>query len=254
MKITTRKTVAFFYKHIRRYKRTAIVLLVSIVFAVVLGMMTPILYKDFLNAIVGPGTKDEIAQVLVVIVLYILGLNLLSEIFWRICGFVNIKFQTRIMRDIADECFDTLHRHSYNFFNSNFTGALVKRVSRMINAFEGIADRVYWDTIPIALRVLIVFAVLTFVHPLLGGMIGVWVIMFVIVSLVAARYKMKYEIKRAAMDTKVTAALADTITNNANIKLFSGLDYENKRFHKTTEKWYLRTKKAWSIDTIIVAI
>ena len=39
--------------------------------------------------------------------------------------------------------------------------------------------------------------------------------------------------------------MADTLTNNINIKLFSSANIEHDAFEKTLEKWAKSTKKSW---------
>ena len=64
----------------------------------------------------------------------------------------------------------------------------------------------------------------------------VWVIIFSVINYYLSLYKLKHDIKRSELDSKVTGFLADTITNNANIKLFSGYKREVKEFGKLNEE------------------
>jgi ATP-binding cassette subfamily B protein len=57
------------------------------------------------------------------------------------------------------------------------------------------------------------------------------------------------DIKRAHADTHTTAQLADSITNNINIKTFTSYESENKRFAKVTHDQFLLRKKSWNLGT-----
>lgn len=51
--------------------------------------------------------------------------------------------ETRMMMDVSNICFDYLHGHSYRFFSGQFVGSLVRKAGRLVDSFEGIADRFY---------------------------------------------------------------------------------------------------------------
>ena len=62
--------------------------------------------------------------------------------------------------------------------------------------------------------------ILYFVQPILSVVVLVWSVLYWWFSVAFARYKLRFDIENAAMDTKVGGRLADTITNNITIKLF----------------------------------
>jgi ATP-binding cassette subfamily B protein len=166
---------------------------------------------------------------------------------WRIAGYLNSYFQPKVMAMIYNDTFQNIQKHSSSFFNNNFAGALVKRVNRLVGSFEGIADRITWDLYPMALKYLIILGVLTYLNIVFGVMMIIWTIVFVAFNYGLSKYKLKFDLLRNKADTKVTATLADAITNNINIKLFAALMFEVKRFQKTTTEWFKRTKESWFI-------
>lgn len=255
MRLNTKRTFGFFWKHVKNYKFIALVLLLILILAVSVNMVAPYFYKIFFDTLVLGNDRGLIAAELVRIILIILGVNGVAWLLWRCNSFLNHYFQPRIMADIADECFEYLHGHSYNFFNSSFTGSLVKRVSRLMNAFEGIADRIYWDLIPLTLRVVIIFSVLFwFMEPVIGLVMLGWTLLFIILNYSFSVYKLKYDVAKAEADTKTSAVLADTVTNNVNIKLFAAAAYELNKFRMVTTDWFRKTKKSWDMGGIAEAM
>ncbi|KKQ70644.1 MAG: hypothetical protein UT33_C0014G0013 [Candidatus Peregrinibacteria bacterium GW2011_GWC2_39_14] len=252
-KYNTAKTLGFFWKHVKKYKLIASIIVLCIFIGISASMVTPFLYKNFFNIMVGTGDKEVLYKSLITIIFYVLGINIVEWIVWRVSGALNTYFQPKIISNILNECFEYLHGHSYSFFNDNFTGALLKRVSRMGHAFENTCDRVSWDLIPLAIRVVGTLCVLFYLHYLLGLAMLVWVVVFIAIAYALSMYKLKFNIKKSEADTKVTAVLADTISNNINIKLFSGFNYEQARFGEATESWFRKTKKSFDIDVIIEA-
>lgn len=248
MKLNTRRTLKFYWKHVKKFKFLTVILILVLLLATAAALTAPYFYKLLFDIIAGQGIKSELFNTLVNILLIIFGLHFLDWIFWRIGVFGNIFLQSRIMGNIAIECFEYLHNHSYNFFTNNFTGSLVKRVNRMVMSFERIADNIYYDLLPLALNIVIIFAVLFYIQPLLGIVLIIWTALFIGSNLLFIKYKWKYDIQKADADTKTTARLADTISNSITIKLFAGFKYEVKKFVNIIEAWVLKMRKAWKLD------
>ncbi|MBI4234939.1 ABC transporter ATP-binding protein [Candidatus Peregrinibacteria bacterium] len=253
MKQNTFKTLKFFWKQAMAYKLVFGCMTAALLVGVLSSMAWAILFREFFAILTGGGSQDVIVAALISILLYIVALESLEWVGWRTAHFLNNYFQPRVMSNIANKCFEYIHGHSYRFFSNNFVGSLVKKVNRMIGGFERVADKLYWDMFPLVLRILIIGAVLFYLHPLLGAIMGVWTVIFVFVQYKLSRFKLRYDIPRAAMDSKVTAALADTISNSINIKLFAALKYELKRFTKITDKWFRITRTDWNVGAYIEA-
>jgi len=190
--------------------------------------LAPLLYKDFFDILVESGDvillKSVLYKVLIIFVI--------SWVFWRTSNFTTAYFQTHIMADLSNYCFAYLHKHSVNFFNNNFVGALVKKVNRFARSFEGVVDGIIWDFLPITINIGLIIIILSSRNLWLGLSILIWVIIYIIINYYFSLYKLKYDVKRTELNSKVTGVLADTITNQLNVKLFTGYDRENRLFQK----------------------
>lgn len=249
----TKKTLRFFWKHAKKYKLIGGIMLLALIIGVVASMIWPLLFKKFFDILASTNEKEIIVNGLFTILIWLMIIESIEWTGWRIAGYLNNYFQPKIMANIGNECFEYLHKHSYRFFTNNFSGALVKKVSRLSRGFESFADKIYWNLFPMLLKLLIILGTLFYLHPLLGTILAIWSIIFIMINYWFSIYKLKFDIPAAAQDSKVTAVLADTITNSTNIKLFSALSYEMKRFGQTTKNWYRRTKKSWDIGAHIEA-
>ncbi|OGH90757.1 MAG: hypothetical protein A2479_00655, partial [Candidatus Magasanikbacteria bacterium RIFOXYC2_FULL_39_8] len=249
MKYNTKLTFKIFWQHASRYKLAMFVLSTTIIMAGSLAIIEPLFYKKFFDVLVAGGSRE----VLVSLLGTILTLYLIEWALWRIAGFINSYFQTRVMGDLSITCFNYLHKHSFSFFNNNFVGSLVKRVNRFYHAFEGVADACTWDLLPIIVDVILVIIVLSTRSPFLGVGLGIWVTIFCLVNYAFSRYKLKYDVERSEMDSKVTGILADTITNHSNVKLFVGYDREKKYFERMTRILNKMRKFTWDISSVFEA-
>ena len=254
MQRNTKRTFRVYWDHAKRYKVLMLGMLVTMVGSVGIELISPYFYKRFFDLLVEGGNSTTLAPQLIHILIIIAWLGVIWWIFERLKHFSVAYFEVNVMRNLASTCFNYLQQHSYRFFSDHFTGSLVKKVNRMVRAFENIIDRLYFDLFSLALQTITVFAVLTYLQPVIGIVMCVWTILFLIFNYWFTLYKWKYDIERAKMDTKTTAALADTITNNINIKLFASLPFELKRFKSVVQKWRDKTILEWNIGQIADAI
>ncbi|PIZ71694.1 hypothetical protein COY07_04405 [Candidatus Peregrinibacteria bacterium CG_4_10_14_0_2_um_filter_43_11] len=254
MKANTKRIFGLYWRNIKQYRLFAMIIVVSLIFATLLSLAIPYFYKLFFDALTSGDDVTSISAKLVHVIMIIFALNAGQWLFWRIMNFTASYFYGRIMANISDESFEYLHRHSYHFFSNNFVGSLVKKVSRLTHSFEVVIDKILYDLIPLILKVGIIFAVLFWLHPIIGLVMLGWTIVFLTFNYWFSIYKLKYDFARARADTRVSASLADTITNNANVKLFSSLEYETSRFKQVTEDWFRKTRLTWDLGQIAESI
>jgi len=250
MKNYTKQTFSIFWRHISKYKFVTFIITVSVIIGSVTNVIAPLYYKEFFNLIAESEASLEKAVELVSILGKILIVYLIGWILWRLGSFLNSYFQTSIMADLSNTCFAYLHKHSVNFFNNNFVGSLVKRVNRFSRAFEGIADIMIWELLPVLTDLVLIIIVLSSQYLLLGIIILVWIVIYCLINYFFSKYKLKYDIQKSEQDSKVTGVLADTITNHQNIKLFSGYEREKQIFFEVITKLKNLRRFCWDLGNI----
>lgn len=251
MKYNSRKTLKIFIQHGKKYKLTFFVFVFSLAVASVANLLIPLYYKKFFDFLTsgdtGAAVRSQLLHVLFIISIY----HVIQWSMWRIAQHSNNRFQPRVMADLANTCFAYLHKHSFNFFNSSFSGALVKRVTRFYRAFEGIADRVFWQLFRMFINVVVILFVLIQRSLVLGLILIVWIVLFLIFNWFLTNYKMKYDIERSEADTKATGILADTITNQSNVKLFNGYEREKSLYASALKTVQRLQTFTWDIDNAV---
>lgn len=250
MRTSTRKTLKTYWKHSTKYKWLMLAMIVSMLASTAVELGLPYLFKVLFDTLSQAAPSQETVSKLVKILLLIAGGGMLHWVFHRAIHFSTAYYEVRVMRDLYNTCFKYLQQHSHRFFADNFSGSLVKKVGRFVRSFEGFADRFYFDITPLFLKIVFIFIILCWIQPIIGIIMLVWTIIFMVSTFWFARFKWKYDIARSKMDTKVTGTLADTITNNSNLKFFANLAYEVKRFGKVTSKWARTTLIEWNINQI----
>ncbi|MFH0838209.1 MAG: ABC transporter ATP-binding protein [Patescibacteria group bacterium] len=250
MNPSTKKTLKAYWHHSAKYKWLMLAMAVSMLGTTAVDLWVPYLFKVFFDILAKAGPVQETAGALINILLLIAGGGMVQWVFQRGIHFSTAYFETGVIRDLYNTCFEYLHKHSHRFFADNFSGSLVKKVGRFVRSFEGFADRLYFDMAPLFLKIVFIFIILLWIKPVIGIIMLIWSVVFMLSTLLFTRFKWKYDIAQAEMDTKVTGALADTITNNSNLKFFATLPYEVKRFGKVASDWAGKTVLSWNIGQI----
>lgn len=255
MKKNAKQVYVIFWQHARKYKGLISLMLFSVVAMTAVYTAMPLYYQKFFDtlSVFSPGQGGALEK-LTSILLFILLLQVTMWIFARISFFATAQFELRVMEDLANVCFVYLHGHSYRFFSNQFTGSLVRKVNRFVDGFEGVADKIYWDLLPLILRVIGVVGVLFFYNVTIGVIMFSWIVLYLGTNYVFALYKLKYDRASAEVDSETAGRLADTIANNLNIKVFSSFGDEFRWFRDLTHKQRKVANVAWNLSGVMDAV
>ncbi|MCX6721445.1 MAG: ABC transporter ATP-binding protein [Candidatus Staskawiczbacteria bacterium] len=242
-----------FWNGIKPKKWLFFTLVASIILGNIFSILTPIFYKQFFDIISISGSKADVAGSLINIIIYIAILNGFFWTFYRIATWSNNNFQPSVIANLKQQSYDHLMQHSYSFFANSFAGSLVQKVNRFARAFETLCDRLVWDVLPLIVRVISVLVIVFFINKWITLIIFIWVAIFLSFNIIFSKWKIKYDIKVAEIDSKTTGYLADTITNQNTIQLFNGFNFESRGYKKVTNEQAKTTNFAWNLDSIMEA-
>jgi len=250
-----KKTLKYYLKASLKYKMAGFFIIFSIITASFVSVIIPLYYKKFLDLISVAGADKSLAiPDLIHVLIYIIILNVLAWIGWRIATFTASYFQPKVEADLNNLSFAYLQKHSFVFFNNNFVGSLVKRVKWFSKAFIIISDIIFWKFLPLLIGLTVIITVLFSRNIYLGWAVVGWLVLFLTVNLFFTKYKLKYDIQRSEKESETTAVLADTITNHNNIRLFGGYKRELKNFASVIEQLRKIKKFTWNLSDIFEAI
>lgn len=249
----TKQTIKFFLSHSWRYKYQMITVISTVILASVSNLILPFYYKEFFDGL-SLGVSAENINRLIGILYWVLAVNFFGWVMWRIATFTANTFESRVMADLSNFCYQNLFKHSFNFFNNNFVGSLTKKVRYFHRSYEIVADTFLWNILRMILIISIVSFVLTWRNYWLGLLVIAWLFIFLSVNFFFTLYKLKYDIKRSEAETEVTAYLADTVTNNNTVKLFNGYQREVNGFGAVIENLRKLRRFTWDLDAIFEAV
>ncbi|MBY0473048.1 ABC transporter ATP-binding protein/permease [Patescibacteria group bacterium] len=240
-----------YWQHTRKYPVAVGLTIFGVILTQACFLAAPLYMRKFFNLLASNAPTDAAAHQLFAMLAIVAGIYLLEVAGRRIEMFSNIYMQVRVMPALMETAFQHLMRHSYNFFISNFAGSLTSRVNRFGRAFEGIFDNIVISFMPTAFFVTGSVVVLFLHNKILGTALGVWAVTFVLFQLWVSKLRQPIRSARAAAETKITAVLADSISNQNTISLFSGTTHEQGIFHDVVQAWAKITSRYWTIDSLI---
>jgi len=240
------KILRYYLLSIKKYKWWLIMMIISILIVNLVHLFFPIFLRQLTNLFVG-SSEENYSKVIVVfkwfMVLWIIDYSF-SRIFW----FAVVKFQSLCMHDIANRCFKAIQKHSYRFFTNNFTGSLVKKVSRFTYAFEAIVDNIFFNFLKNILQISFIMVIFFIERPIFGFLFLIWTIIFLLGNYFFALWKLKFDKLSAKADSKVSATLADSFSNYATVKIFAGEKKEQQKFKTITDDWLKKTQYTWLLS------
>lgn len=242
---------AGFWRGIKPQKWWLFVLAGAIILGNVVVIIIPLFYKQFFDIISTHGSVAVLAPQLFKIILYIAGFNGIFWIFYRIATLANNYYEPKVMANLKQQSYEHMMLHSYSFFVNNFAGSLVQKVNRFARAFERITDDLIWSLLPLFVRVVAIFIIVFFINKWIAFVVLIWTIVFLSFNVIFSRWKLKYDIKAAEVDSLATGYLADTITNQNTIQFFNGFLFEFLGYKKITDEQAKTTRFAWNLDAVI---
>jgi ABC-type multidrug transport system fused ATPase/permease subunit len=249
MKANIKETLKLYWQYSKRYKLAGVTLILACVIQSVAITIIPLYYKKFFDIFGLSLSQSAVVHSLLQILVMVAIFGLLEKTMFFVMNKALSKFEIDTMVDLANVCFDKLHRHSFTYFNNNFSGALVKRVNYFIRSFEAIVDSLFFQILPTFITVTMVVTVLLLRNQWLGLIVLIWLVVFIILNAFAIKYRIKYDLERNEAESAMTADLSDTIVNHSNLRLFNGFRAEVKRFRDLNETIKKYRLQAWGFHT-----
>jgi ATP-binding cassette, subfamily B, bacterial len=216
-------------------------------------LISPLYLKQFFNTLVLNHTSPTVIHGLFITLAIIALLAVVDWIGNRIQTYSTMYLESKIMSNLFASSFEYLINHSYNFFSNQFSGTLTRRVSKFANSFETLLESIVLQFAPTAIFVTGAVVILFLNNHVLGLLLGIWAVLFVAFQVYVGRLRQPLRVARAEEDSRMTGGLADAISNQSTIWLFSGNRHEYGRFQEATRKWKAATMRAWNADELIWA-
>lgn len=149
----------------------------------------------------------------------------------RLLDWVKLKLFPNLREDVMTTMFNYLNQHSHHYFQNNFAGSLINKITDMqhgvIDIFTTLDD-LYAQTLGISVAVII----LLFIHPIFAVILIGWTFAFLLITLLFLKPIQQLSYDFAESKTSVVGRMVDSIGNIMNVRLFARHSEENRYIHQ----------------------
>ena len=218
------------------------------------NVIAPLYLREFINKHSEGPLQAGIVSSLLITLFSFATVNACGWLGQRIRQLATTRVEARVMSDLYNSALNDLLRHSHEFFISNFTGTLTRRVTRYARSFEQVFDNVIFNFFPAILFTGGVIAVLWQKSPYLGLGLLIWTALFIYIQYKTVAWLQPIRTKRVEKDSLVTGILSDAVMNHSTITTFASVNHELNIFNAGIKEWYEATRRSWDanhwVDTI----
>jgi ATP-binding cassette, subfamily B, bacterial len=167
--------------------------------------------------------------------LLFVALSVADLVFSRAAGNCQFLVSPRLRQRVTNDLYAYLQHHSQRYFDDAFAGALAHRISETAAGVTQSVWALLFDFWPIGITLVVAVTFLARSSGTLAAFVGVWSILFVVVSYVLARSCQPYAHKTAAARSVTSGKLVDSLSNIASVRLFSRLRFERRYIDRHLE-------------------
>jgi len=236
------------FRHYWRFVKEEITVNVVVLFsygvcAIFTTVIIPLLYKEIIDVVtvVSINGARQIVELLIYLALSII----VVTIGYRVGDYFIIRFQSTAIKKLNDYALQKLDKHSYTFFSNSFTGSLIAKAKRFVDAFDTLHQQFVWNIWIDGIKLLSAITVLWYSSRILGLVFLIWVAVFVVVVKFLIKLQIPKNLKMSESESLNTARFSDVITNIFTIKTFATEKREYEEYQKVTDAEEVNRIIAW---------
>lgn len=226
--------------------------LLTVVIAEIAGTLAPYALKRIIDGLALPTGAFE--AIVFWSVAYVLLEAVVSPFFYRVSGFLGMRWQVG-MRATATEALSAyVTKHSTEYFSRRFAGAIGGKIGNASQAVKSIAEDVAWThlifLVSLATTLVLVFSS----HIVLGLVFLAWLGLAIPLNVYLARKRVPLSVAAQAFDTKVRARIIDLLTNIIAMHDFARRRFEMSSLRSLVMDRYRVGIRNWTFGEIVRSI
>ncbi|WP_260706701.1 ABC transporter ATP-binding protein [Edaphobacter flagellatus] len=247
-----RNVLGFLFRHWRREKMLVVSIGAWMALATAADLLMPVYSGrliDAISAAVLAHSASLHAALHAVALMAVLGVVLVMGRHLSIIGIVRLTL--RLMSKFASDAFWRVQRFSTDWHANNFSGSIVRRVTRGMWATDLMNDTLLLALWPAMLVLAGSSLLLGWRWPMMGAIVLLGAVLYIALSIaLSLNYVAPAARLSNAQDTKIGGAMADAVTCNPVVKAFGAEEREDRRLGRVIDKWRLRTARTWTRGTL----
>jgi ATP-binding cassette subfamily B protein len=220
----------FIWHFLKPYKAIVSVFVLLALFAGFWGPFNSLLLKSFINTLASKSSLD-LSALYWMAGLLVCNFVLFDNVTWRTIGYLNYKYEAVIKNQIISQTFNYVLGSSYQFFQDNLSGRIADQITTLADNIEIILHRVSVDFLRGASLLMVSFITAYYVNVLFFYILFLWFVAFSLFSIWMSTYLVKLSDDHASSESLLSGQLVDSLSNQANIRIFSRKAYEVGRMN-----------------------
>lgn len=227
-----------------------------------INTFTPYLLKLIIDQVVSfQGSKSDLFKNTVPYLYAYIALWIALCINMRFLDWVKLNLFPSLREDVMCKMFNYLNQHSHRYFQNNFSGSLINKITDMqagvVDIFTNIDD-IYAQTLGLSVAVI----TLLFIHPVFALILMGWTVAFLVITFFFLKPIHTLSHAFAEAKTSVIGKMVDSVSNIINVRLFARHADENRYIHKSIQEVVRKDRKMqakiiqmrifWDISIIVL--
>lgn len=193
------------------------------------------------------GIYAALAGTLLLLVLF----WVISEIFVRLQGILQIYAFPRFRANMRESVFQYVKSHSHEYFASHFAGNIAKKLSDLPNSSQVIMEIIIFQYITAGVGALIVLGMMWATKPIFAGIFLTWLILHFSFTIFFLRANNHLWEKHSDAVSVLSGKIVDVFSNILNVRLFARSKYEAEYLKKYQDDEIVKAEKAMWITEIM---
>ena len=203
-------------------------MIIPVVWAIDVSLR-PYLIKIMLDTLqLTDGTSVNLFLALKDAALFYIGLNIFINLTNRAYDYLSLKIMPVFNKNIVASLTKYIQKHSHTYFQNQFGGSIVSKITTTSDTAEDILDSVIHHFFQPFLTFIISSYAMYLVHPTLALVLIIWTFLFITISYLLSRPVHTLSRELSESSTTLVGKLIDSITNILAVRLFARQKYEIK--------------------------
>ena len=235
----------FAWRYWRRLPLVLCLASLAMLGATVVDVLMPLAIGALIDALIDQATPAAARDAFFVL----LGLTVLFQICQKGGDYIWCRVATRAMRAICADAFAKVQRFSASWHEGTFAGKTVRNITRATWAFDDFGDALYFGIMPATLVIFGTGFVMAWKWPLMGALFIGGALFYVSLS-IALSVRVMTPIRRlfVGVDSELSGAIADAVTNNALVKSTAAEAREDGRLRQFLDRWAHHFARTWNVS------
>ena len=219
-------------------KRRVVWAMIALVFAKIISVSTPFLYKAAVDALSGEVRDDGTLLLLGAVALTIAyGIARIFTVgFGELRDFIFVPVSQRALRQLALETFGHIHRLSLRYHITRKTGGLSRIIERGVKGVDFLLRFMLFSVGPLGLELLLVTCIFAFVFDLrYAAVVVVTIWAYVTWTFKVTEWRVSIRREMNAADTEANQKAIDSLLNFETVRYFGAARRETLRYDESME-------------------